>query len=140
VTVVRIVSTRMLLAYGFLARIFDVFKRYEISIDMVATSEVSVSLTLDNTDNLDSAISELSEFGTAEVHNSCAVICVVGHGIMTAADSPGKIFSVCAEAGIQVEMISQGASQVNVSFVVGQDDADACVRALHAGLFEGEAS
>jgi aspartate kinase len=137
VTVVRIVSTRMLLAYGFLARIFEVFKRYEISVDMVATSEVSVSLTLDNTENLGAAITELGDFGTVEVHNGCAVVCVVGPGIMTASDSPGTIFSVCAKAGIRVEMIAQGASQVNISFVVAEADVERCVRALHAALFEG---
>jgi aspartate kinase len=137
VTVVRIVSTRMLLAYGFLARIFEIFKRYEISVDMVATSEVSVSLTLDNTENLGAAITELGDFSTVEVHNGCAAVCVVGPGIMTATDSPGTIFSVCARAGIRVEMIAQGASQVNISFVIAQGDAERCVKALHAALFEG---
>jgi len=136
VTVVRIVSTRMLLAYGFLARIFDVFKHYEISVDMVATSEVSVSLTLDNVEDLNSAIQELSEYGNVEVINGCALICVVGPGILNASDSPGIIFSVCAREDIHIQMISQGASQVNISFIVRQSDAERCVVALHAALFE----
>ncbi|MFC2174383.1 aspartate kinase [archaeon] len=133
VTVVRIASTRMLLAHGFLAKIFEAFEKHAISVDLVSTSEVSVSMTLDNTENLDAAIAELEQYGTVEVKDGMAVVCVVGrHKTGTS----GRIFSICGDSQIPIKMISLGASRINLSFVVPGDDLEKCVKVLHKELFE----
>ena len=136
ITVVRICSTRMLLAHGFLAKIFEVFRDHEISVDLVSTSEVSVSMTLDNAENLDAAIKELEQYGTVEVTNGMAMVSLVSVTMAARVGVAGKIFSVCGDNGVPVRMISQGASRTNLSFVVGDSDLDKCVKVLHKELFE----
>ncbi|MCB1021712.1 MAG: lysine-sensitive aspartokinase 3 [Bryobacterales bacterium] len=133
ITVVDIRSTRMLMAHGFLARIFDVFEKYETAVDMVATSEVSVSLTVDRTDRLDQIVAELG--GVAEVsrRNGQAIVCVVGEGIRHTRGVSAKIFSALAD--IQIGMIALGASRLNVTFVVEESDLEEVVRRLHQTFF-----
>jgi aspartate kinase len=134
VTAVTIVSTRMLLAHGFLARVFEVFGRHHLVVDLVTTSEVSISVTLDDTARLDIALAELEGIGRVEVRQGLAVVAVVGEGAPTRIGLAGHVFTLLGGVGIGVEMISQGASRVNLSFVVREDDADRAVRLLHAGL------
>jgi aspartate kinase len=134
ITAVTIVSTRMLLAYGFLARVFEVFGRHRIAIDLVTTSEVSISVTLDDTDRLDTAIAELEGIGRIESQGGLAVVAVVGEGAPERIALTGHIFTLLGGVGIEVEMISQGASRVNLSFVVREGDAERAVRLLHRGL------
>lgn len=133
ITVVDIRSTRMLMAHGFLARIFDVFEKHATSVDMVTTSEVSVSLTIDRTDRLDAIMEELSAVAEVDRRNGRAIVCVVGEGIRKTVGVSAKIFSALGE--IPVSMISLGASRLNVSFVVEEKDLDEAVRRLHRTFF-----
>ncbi len=134
VTAVTIVSTRMLLAYGFLARVFEVFGRHHIVVDLVTTSEVSISVTVDDASRLGEAIAELEGIGRVEVKQGLAVVAVVGEGAPTRLGLAGHVFTLLGGVGIVVEMISQGASRVNLSFVVRNPDVQRAVRLLHRGL------
>ena len=134
VTAVTIASTRMLLAYGFLARVFEVFGRHHLVVDLVTTSEVSISVTLDDPSRLDAALADLEGIGRVEVRRGLAVVAVVGEGAPSRIGLPGHVFTLLGGVGIGIEMISQGASRVNLSFVVRDEDADKAVRLLHRGL------
>jgi len=138
VTVVRIYSTRMLMAYGFLAKVFEIFGKYRISIDMISTSEVSISMTLDNTENLDKAVEDLKQYGKIEIITQKALICVVGASIIEKTNVAGKIFSILGNNNINIEMISQGASHVSLNFLVNEDVLETAVKVLHRELFEKE--
>ena len=134
ITAVTVASTRMLLAYGFLARVFEVFGRHHVVVDLVTTSEVSISVTVDDTGRLHEAVAELEAIGTVEVRRGLAVVAVVGEGAPRRVGLAGHVFTLLGGVGIPVEMISQGASRVNLSFVVAEEDADRAVRLLHRGL------
>ncbi|MGB9606244.1 MAG: aspartate kinase, partial [Bryobacteraceae bacterium] len=133
ITVVDVHSTRMLMAYGFLHRIFEVFDECETAVDLLATSEVSVSLTVDNTQRLAEICSRLRQFAEVGVEEDQAIVCLVGDNIRYTPGIAARVFR--ALAGINVRMISQGASLRNLSLVVAGDDAPHAVRALHAELF-----
>jgi len=135
ITVVNIHSTRMLMAHGFLRRIFEVFDRFETAVDMVATSEVSVSLTIDNPARLDEVLAELRQFAEAEVERDQVIVCLVGENIRFTPGVARRAFN--ALDGINIRMISQGGSLLNISFVVAEKDLRAAVEALH-GEFFGE--
>ena len=134
VTAVTIVSTRMLLAHGFLARVFEVFGRHHVVVDLVTTSEVSISVTVDDPSRLETAVADLEGIGRIEVRHGLAVVAVVGEGAPAHLGLAGHVFTLLGGVGIGVEMISQGASRVNLSFVVRGEDADRAVRLLHRGL------
>jgi len=134
ITAVTIASTRMLLAYGFLARVFEVFGRHHVVVDLVTTSEVSISVTVDDAARLEEAVAELEAIGNIEVKRGLAVVAVVGEGAPRRVGLAGHVFTLLGGVGIPVEMISQGASRVNLSFVVAEEDADRSVRLLHRGL------
>ena len=134
ITAITIVSTRMLLAHGFLAGVFEVFGRHHTVVDLVTTSEVSISVTVDDTTGLDAAIAELESIGRVEVKHGLAVIAVVGEDAPKRIGLAGHLFTLIGGVGVGVEMISQGASRVNTSFVVREEDADRVVRLLHRGL------
>jgi aspartate kinase len=134
ITSVTVDPTRMLMAYGFLARVFEVFGRHRIAVDLVTTSEVSISLTVDDTGRLDDAVRELEGIGHVMVKRGLAVVAVVGEGAATRIGLAGHVFTLLGGVGIGVEMISQGASRINLSFVVKMGDADRAVRLLHRGL------
>lgn len=133
ITIVDVRSTRMLMAHGFLARLFSVFERFETAVDMVTTSEVSVSLTVDRTDRLDEIIEELKGVAEVERRDNNAIVCVVGDGIRNTTGVSAKIFT--ALDGILIEMVSMGASRMNVSMVVDENDLEEVVRRLHAAFF-----
>lgn len=133
ITVVNVTSDRMLMAYGFLARLFDVFAKHETSVDMVATSEVSVSVTLDDTRNLDRVITALREFGEVSVERDQALICLVGERLKFTPGIASRIFSSIEQ--VNVSMISHGASAINVSFIVADRDVEQAVRSLHRQFF-----
>src|SRR5262249_14713942 len=133
ITVVNILSTRMLMAHGFLRRIFEVFDRYETAVDMLATSEVSVSLTIDNPRRLEEITAELQPFAEVSVETDRAIVCAVGGNLR---DTPGvaaRVFRALAD--VNVCMISQGASHLNFSFVVAGSDLQRAVAALHREFF-----
>jgi aspartate kinase len=134
VTAVTVHSTRMLLAHGFLARVFEVFGRHRVVVDLVTTSEVSISVTVDDETHLAPALEELEGIGRVEVRRGLAVVVVVGVGAPRRVGLAGHLFTLLGGVGIGIEMISQGASRVNLSFVVAEADADRAVRLLHRGL------
>jgi aspartate kinase len=134
ITAVTITSTRMLLAHGFLARVFEVFGRHRVVVDLVTTSEVSISVTVDDEARLPEAIAELEGIGHVEVRPGLAVVAVVGEGAPRRIGLAGQVFTLLGGVGIAIEMISQGASRVNLSFVIREQDADRAVRLLHRGL------
>ena len=134
ITAVTIASTRMLLAHGFLARVFEIFGRHHIVVDLVTTSEVSISVTVDDLSGLDEAMAELEAIGRVEVRRGLAVVAVVGEGAPQQVGLAGQVFTLLGGVGMAVEMISQGASRVNLSFVVREDEAARAVRLLHRGL------
>ncbi|MFY9728871.1 MAG: lysine-sensitive aspartokinase 3, partial [Bryobacteraceae bacterium] len=135
ITVVNIHSTRMLMAHGFLRRIFEVFDRFETAVDMVATSEVSVSLTIDNPARLEEVLGELRQFAEAETERDQVIVCLVGENIRYTPGVARRVFN--ALEGINVRMISQGGSLLNISFVVAEKDLRAAIESLH-GEFFGE--
>ena len=134
ITAVTIASSRMLLAHGFLARVFDVFGRHRVDVDLVTTSEVSISVTVDDTSRLPDLVAELQAIGRVDVREGLAVVAVVGEGAPTQVGLAGHVFTLLGGVGVRVEMISQGASRVNLSFVVAASEAARVVRLLHRGL------
>jgi Aspartokinases len=123
----------MLMAHGFLSRLFDVFNKHETSVDMVATSEVSVSMTLDDTRLLDAVVADLESLGEVSVERDAALICLVGENLKFTPGVASRIFSSIER--INVSMISHGASAINVSFIVDGASVENAVRSLHAEFF-----
>ncbi len=134
ITLVNISSTRMLMAYGFLKRIFEVFDRFETAVDMISTSEVSVSLTVDNPSSLKSICEELRQFAEVTIEEGQAIVCVVGDNIRRTPGVAGRVFH--ALNGTNTRMISQGASKRNLSLVVAESDLAKAVECLHRELFQ----
>ncbi|WJX66049.1 Adenylate kinase isoenzyme 1, variant 2 [Trifolium repens] len=148
VTMLDIVSTRMLGQYGFLAKVFSIFEDLGISVDVVATSEVSVSLTLDPSklwsreliqQELDHVVEELEKIAVVNLLQNRSIISLIGN-VQKSSLILEKAFRVLRTLGVTVQMISQGASKVNISLVVNDSEADQCVRALHEAFFESEYS
>lgn len=133
ITVLNIASTRMLMAHGFLRRIFEAFDRFETAVDMVATSEVSVSLTIDNTDRLDRIVAELEQFAEVHVDRGQAIVCLVGDNIRHTPGVAARAFRALEQ--VNIRMISQGASLLNLGFVVAETDLRKAVESLHAEFF-----
>jgi aspartate kinase len=133
VLVLNIRSTRMFMAHGFMRRIFEVFDRNQTSVDMVATSEVSVSLTIDQPERVEAIVTELREFAEVSVDENQAIICIVGENIRHTPGIAARVFN--ALGGINVRMVSQGASALNLGFVVAGGDLTAAVQALHGEFF-----
>ncbi|MBL7887951.1 MAG: aspartate kinase [Bacteroidia bacterium] len=133
ITAIKIKSGRMLLAYGFLRAVFEIFERYKTPIDMITTSEVAVSLTIDNTKNLDAIMQELKEFCSVEVDNDLTIVCIVGN---FAAEKQGYAFKIFdALKHIPIRMISYGGSEHNVSILVDSKLKKDTLVALNNGLF-----
>ncbi len=133
ITLVNIVSTRMLMAHGFLRRIFEVFDRFETPVDMLATSEVSVSLTVDNIGSLDAIRKELEEFAEVSVESDHAIVCMVGENIRRIPGVAARVFSALKD--VDVRMVSQGASRLNISLVIAAADLTRAVESLHREFF-----
>ncbi len=136
ITVLQIGSTRMLGAYGFLRGLFEVFERHQTVVDVVTTSEVSVSLTVDDARSLPDIVAELEPLGTVAVESGRAIVCVVGEGLRTTPGIAARVFATISD--INVSLISQGASRVNLTFVVDEDRVQEAVLRLHDALFERE--
>ncbi len=136
ITTVLITSARMLGAYGFLRAIFEVFDRHRTVVDIVTTSEVSVSLSLDDDSTLPAVLGDLEPLGTVEVEGRRAVICVVGEGILATPGIAGRLFSTISD--INISLISQGASRINLTFVIDEDRVGEAVRRLHETFFESK--
>jgi aspartate kinase len=135
ITLVTITSTRMLMMHGFLARVFAVFASFGKSVDLIATSEVSLSLTVDSPDNLEAIFGQLREIGDVEVQEEKAVFCVVGEGLRHTRGIITRVFATLDVHAIPVSAISLGASEINVTFVVDGKDIRRCAEALHEAFF-----
>jgi aspartate kinase len=133
ITLVNITSSRMLMAHGFLRRIFEVFDRFAVPVDMLATSEVSVSLTLDRSDRLADVRAELETFAQVSTEENQSIICLVGENIRYTPGVAARAFSALGD--INIRMISQGASKLNIGLVVAQDDLKRATDALHTEFF-----
>jgi aspartate kinase len=137
VTLVDIVSSRMLGQYGFLEKVFSCFAQHKISVDMVATSEVSVSLTLDAAHDLGALEKELSRIASVEVKTKKAIVTIVGI-VDRSCEILESAFGVCSKLGVRAQMVSVGASKVNISFIVDEAEAVTVVLGLHKKFFEDE--
>jgi aspartate kinase len=133
VTVVNITSTRMLMAHGFLRRLFEVFERFRTPVDVVTTSEVSVSVTVDNVRRLDDIISNLRTFAEVTTESDMAIVCVVGESLR----SDATIFARAMTAidTIPLRLVSQAGSRRNITFVIRDSDTSAAMNRLHGALF-----
>jgi aspartate kinase len=134
VTALFVGNPRMLLAYGYAARVFSVFERHRVSVDVIATSEVSISITVDERASLDGVVRDLAEFAEVSLLPHLAVVSVVGKGLRSTAGIAVRVFGALGD--VNVVLISQGASDTNVTFVVDADDAPKALRRLHKEFFE----
>ena len=134
ITILRISSARMLGAYGFMSALFQIFERYRTAIDVISTSEVSVALTLDDTASIEPIVNELKRLGDVEIEANHAVVCVVGEGLRSASGLASKIFSTIDD--INISLISHGASSVNLTFVVREEEVKKVIKKLHDTFFQ----
>ena len=135
ITLITITSSRMLMMHGFLARVFEIFAAHSTSVDVIATSEVSLSLTVDSRAHLDAIFTELRQVAEVETEHDKAIFCVVGEGLKMSRGVVTRVFATLDEAGIGVSMISLGASEINVTFVIDGRDIRPAAQALHRAFF-----
>ena len=133
-SIIDVVASRMLMTHGYLKDIFDIFDKHQCPVDMVSTSEVSVSLTVDSNDKLPAIAADLSQLADVKYEGRKALVCMVGYDIRGKSGISAQVFSAIRH--INVRMISQGASEINMSFMIDEDDADEAVRSLHAAFFQ----
>ncbi|MEF9923178.1 MAG: aspartate kinase [Muribaculaceae bacterium] len=134
ITAIKIKSGRMLLAYGFLRKVFEIFETYKTPIDMIATSEVGVSVSIDNNKNLDNILDDLKKFGTVTVDDDMVIICVVGD--LEWQNRGFEAEALAALKEIPVRMISYGGSNYNISFLVKKEDKVKALNLLSNRLFK----
>jgi aspartate kinase len=132
-TIIDIVASRMLMAHGFLKAVFDVFDKYQCAIDMVSTSEVSISLTVDSNEQLPEICTELGKIADVKYEGRKALVCLVGEDIRGHNGIAGRVFSAISH--VNVRMISQGASEINMSFMIDEEDVEEAIRSLHTTFF-----
>lgn len=133
ITAINIKSSRMLLAYGFLRKVFEVFEKYKTPIDMITTSEVAVSVTIDNAAELSSIIKELEVLGTVGVEKNQSIVSIVGHELAADRDALQKVFN--SLQGSNISMVSYGGSAHNISILVPAAEKNKVLQQLNSGLF-----
>jgi len=133
-SIIDVVASRMLMTHGYMKDIFTIFDKHQCPVDMVSTSEVSVSLSVDSNDKLPAIAADLSLLADVKYEGRKALICMVGDDIRGRSGMAAQVFSAIRH--INVRMISQGASEINMSFMIDEDDADEAVRSLHAAFFQ----
>lgn len=133
ITAIKIKSSRMLLAHGFLRKVFEVFERYRTSIDMISTSEVAVSLTIDDNKNLKLILEELTSFGTIEVDENQSIICIVGNLLSEKEGVLREVFEALKK--VPIRMVSYGGSYNNISILVDSSQKDKALNLLNEGIF-----
>jgi len=133
-SIIDVVASRMLMTHGYLKDIFTTFDKHHCAVDMVTTSEVSVSLTVDTTDRLPALVADLSKLADVKYEGGKALICLVGEDIRGQHGMAAQVFN--AVRHINVRMISQGASEINMSFMIEERDVEDAVRSLHAAFFK----
>jgi aspartate kinase len=132
-TIIDVVASRMLMSHGYLKAVFDVFDKYKCAIDMVSTSEVSISVTVDSNEQLPEICAELGKIADVKYEGRKALVCLVGEDIRGHNGIAGQVFS--AVSHVNVRMISQGASEINMSFMIDEEDVEEAVRSLHNQFF-----
>ena len=132
-TIIDIVASRMLLAHGFLKMVFDIFDKHKCAIDMVSTSEVSISVTVDSRESLPAICEELGRIADVKYESDKALICLVGEDIRGQSGIAAQVFA--AVSHVNIRMISQGASEINMSFMINEEDVEEAVRSLHKKFF-----
>jgi aspartate kinase len=133
ITAIKIKSSRMLLAHGFLRKVFEIFESYQTSIDMVCTSEVGVSMSIDNTKHLNEIVADLKKYGTVTVDKDMCIICVVGD--LTWENIGFETLAMKAMKDIPVRMVSYGGSNYNISFLIREEDKKRALQSLSDTLF-----
>jgi len=133
VTVVNITSTRMLMAHGFLRRLFEAFERHKTAVDVVTTSEVSVSVTVDDRRRLPAVVETLSEFAEVELEHDMAIVCAVGEGLHEEPRLLARVFDAVGD--VPVKLLSQAASRRNITFVIRETDVPVVLGRLHDAFF-----
>ncbi len=133
ITIVDVVAARMLMAHGFLKSIFDVFDKHRCAVDVVSTSEVSVSLTVDSNEAIPAIAADLEKLAYVKYQGRKAIVCLVGDNIRERPGVAARVFTALAD--INVRMISQGASEINITFVIDEDAVPEAVRRLHKEFF-----
>jgi aspartate kinase len=132
-TIMDVVASRMLMSHGYLKAIFEVFDKHKCPVDMVSTSEVSISISLDSNEKLPAIAADLSKLADVKYEGRKALVCMVGENIRGQNGIAARVFQSVRH--VNLRMISQGASEINMSFMVEEDDADEAVRSLHAEFF-----
>ena len=133
-SIIDVVASRMLMTHGYLKEIFTIFDKHQTAVDMVSTSEVSVSLTVDSNSKLPEIAADLSKLADVKYEGKKALVCMVGEDIRGQNGIAAQVFNAIRH--VNVRMISQGASEINMSFMIEEDDADEAVRSLHAAFFQ----
>jgi len=134
ITIVDVAAPRMLLAHGFLRAIFEAFDRHRIPVDVVSTSEVSVSLTVDSNESIPALAADLAKLADVKYEGRKAIICMVGENLREMPGVPAQVFGELAD--IKIRMISQGASEINLTFVIEEDEVPEVIRRLHKAFFQ----
>jgi len=132
-SIIDVVASRMLMTHGYMKDIFTIFDKHKCAVDMVSTSEVSVSLTVDSNDKLPAIAADLGKLADVKYESQKALVCLVGEDIRGQNGMAAQVFNAIRH--INVRMISQGASEINMSFMIDESDADEAVRSLHAAFF-----
>jgi aspartate kinase len=133
ITIVDVVATRMLMAHGYLRQIFEIFDKHRCAVDVVSTSEVSVSLTVDSNEAIPAIAADLEKIADVKYSGRKAIICIVGENIRERSGIAAQVFAAIDD--INVRMISQGASEINITFVIDENDVPEAVRRLHKRFF-----
>jgi aspartate kinase len=133
ITIIDVAATRMLLAHGFLKAIFEIFDKHRVSVDVVSTSEVSVSLTVDSNESIPALAADLAKLADVKYEGRKAIVCVVGENLRDKAGIAAKVFGELHD--VKIRMISQGASEINLTFVIEEEDVPRVVKRLHATFF-----
>ena len=138
ISIVNVVASRGIMVHGFLRSVFEALDRYGASVDIVAISEVSMSFTMETRRLPEALLAELEEIADVTSEDKQAIVCLVGEDIHGRTGIAASVFSTVADAGVNVRMISQGASEINISFVIKEADVPHAVRQLHARFFPSE--
>ncbi len=133
-SIIDVVASRMLMTHGYLRQIFEVFDKHKCPVDMVSTSEVSVSLSVDSNNQLPLIAADLSKLADVKYEGKKALVCMVGEDIRGQSGIAAQVFNAIRH--VNVRMISQGASEINMSFMIEEDDAEEAIRSLHAAFFQ----
>src|SRR5205823_4336446 len=133
ITIIDVAAPRMLLAHGFLKSIFEAFDRHRVAVDVVSTSEVSVSLTVDSTESIPALAADLARLADVKYEGRKAIVCLVGENLREVPGIAAHVFGELSD--VKIRMISQGASEINLTFVIDEDQVPCVVKRLHGRFF-----